>query len=107
MNKTNSPLLIKNKESSKNNASDTKKHRLEQECIIKTLKNVKPKKTESKTVYKDSSDSSGKIYKEKLVSELDKVITELYLQNSTHATFSDLKDILIGMKMVAKSDSDK
>ena len=57
--------------------------------------------------YKEwSSVSSNDVYKQKLTSEFGEVLIQLGLHDSSHATFFDLKDVLVGMKLIADLNFD-
>ena len=70
------------------------------------MKDTKTKTIKEKSYEKKPKDNSESQYKQKLISEFNKFLNQIGLQDSSHATFSDLKDVLIGMKMISDSDSD-
>ena len=47
------------------------------------------------------------VYIQRLTIEFDKVLIQIGLQDSSHVTFSDLKDIFVGMKLISDSSCNK
>ena len=106
-NKRNSPTsFIKSNENTQNNKDISKSNKFGKGYIKNSLKNTRIKTIKEKSYEKKPSDNSASQYRQKLISEFDKFLIQIGLQDSSHATFSDLKDVLIGMKMISDSDSE-